>query len=84
MEVLGYTYEAGIHCRYCAKARFNNLSEMVRDREGNEVMPIFTTDDMSLCGEMCEDCGDWVSEPVTHDPGTCGNADSCRLLWVNI
>jgi hypothetical protein len=81
MEIIGYTYEAGIHCVSCAQARFHKLDEKVRDREDNQVMPIFTTDDMSECGESCEDCGSWVSAPVQHDAGTCGLADSCRKFW---
>jgi hypothetical protein len=81
MEIIGYTYEAGIHCVSCAQVRFKKLDEKVRDREDNQVMPIFTTDDMSECGESCEDCGSWVSTPVQHDAGTCGLADSCRKFW---
>ena len=84
MNVIGYTYEAGIHCISCAGVRFHKLDEMVLDKEGNHVMPVFDTDDMSECGEACEDCGEWVSIPVQHDPGTCSLAESCRKFWVDL
>lgn len=57
MKIVGWTYEAGIHCWDCALERFPNLKEtIVYDREGNEVHPIFECDEAAL--DYCEDCGE--------------------------
>lgn len=50
MNIVGYTYEAGLHCPDCAKERFGLedhgkwVREDATDREGNEVHPLFSWD----------------------------------------
>lgn len=61
MYVVGYVYEADVHCIECTKKRFPaiNLNE-VFDREGNEVKPVFEIDweflkQHGYCGDcQCE------------------------------
>lgn len=60
MRIIGYTYDASTHCDPCAAARFGRCTcdqkdVHGQDREGNEVEPIFSTDE--LVEELfCEDC----------------------------
>jgi hypothetical protein len=55
-EVVGYTYEADLHCVPCASQRFGRALSRRRlpgDREGNEVSPVFLdqTQDTDTCGD---------------------------------
>ena len=56
-EVIGYAYEADLHCLDCTSARFkanaNRLNFIAIDSEGNTVSPIFLGEDH---GEHCGDC----------------------------
>lgn len=54
-DVVGWAYEADVHCPNCAVERFGSkaLDAGVDDNEGNEVTPIFAGD----CEED-ESCGD--------------------------
>lgn len=56
MRVIGYTYEASIHCEACARGRFGDSLDNPEtvDREGNPIHPIFSYDDVAL--ECCDDC----------------------------
>jgi hypothetical protein len=51
MQVIGYTYEADYHCIECATKAFGfKLTNPERvghaiDSEGNEVVPVFDTDE---------------------------------------
>ena len=60
-EIVGYTYEAGVHCDGCAAERFglcdcDQQDVHGEDDEGNEIVPLFAGD----CdgSEICEDCGE--------------------------
>lgn len=58
MRVIGYAYEAALHCVQCTETRFptlrgNPLAAVV-DREGNEVTPIY--DIYESDGHCCDDC----------------------------
>jgi uncharacterized protein YuzB (UPF0349 family) len=55
-DIIGYTYEADIHCTQCSEARFPSLANgEAEDGEGNPVNPIFAyMDDMT--NEVCADC----------------------------
>jgi len=73
MRVIGYSYEADVHCIVCAghDYRTGRLVRMGRpgeyderglpmsliDNEGNPVRPIFSTDERPEGGEHCGDCG---------------------------
>lgn len=73
MRVLGYAYEASIHCPDCTSEaalanRFrrepplcttsdeHGLTLDMRDREGNPLRPVFSTDEREH-PERCDDCG---------------------------
>lgn len=65
--VIGYTYNAAAHCVRCTGYRFNataqgnsnadanNIRNDARDREGNPVRPLFSTDETA--GGYCDSCG---------------------------
>lgn len=66
MKIVAYTYDADTHCVACTQARFalhadrhkdydtdpHGVYVMAVDREGNEIYPVFSTDeiDLSSCG----------------------------------
>lgn len=58
-EVVGFAYEADLHCLDCAHKRFPELLDdenaRVIDREGNEVWPVFLGDISE--SDCCGDCG---------------------------
>jgi hypothetical protein len=55
-DVIGYAYEADVHCLSCARARFDGEpDDETEDSEGNLVHPIFTGDECA-CAEVCGDC----------------------------
>jgi len=64
-EIVGYTYEADLHCNDCAIARFGPVVERVEgpslqgvDNEGNEIHPIFLDQlDEFDYEPHCGDCG---------------------------
>lgn len=59
-EVIGYAYEADIHCPDCARKRFPNPNKAT-DNEGNEVHPVFLGDEFDTppcCGDCFEPL-DW-------------------------
>lgn len=60
-SVLGYTYEAAIHCPECTVDRFGEAvtqhgidDSPVTDNEGNIVHPLFA--DQAEPDEYCSDC----------------------------
>ena len=61
--IVGYAYEADIHCPPCTMARFHRYIEdsgdhdlqEVEDSEGNTIHPIFAMDEGSEQG-YCGDC----------------------------
>lgn len=63
-EIVGWAYEADLHCPTCAASRFGAKLQDGRnppqDREGNPVHPVFLGD---LEGsEYCGDCGSSLAE----------------------
>lgn len=69
-KILGYTYEAAVHCLPCTGKRFAVIGDTTTDREGNPVQPVFSTDEHDPSGEYCDDCGEVLVEAsvVTDDP----------------
>lgn len=68
-DVIGYAYEAEIHCADCTRARFpeaNDEFSDVLDREGNEVHPVFAGDEHETT-VVCGDCGDELYEVEAAD-----------------
>jgi hypothetical protein len=56
MKVIGFTYDASVHCVDCTYRRFRGSEDRgATDTEGNEVHPIFETDEDSYL-EHCDDC----------------------------
>jgi hypothetical protein len=57
-EVVGYTYDAALHCLDCTEDRFgidlDNPDNPIEDSEGNPIHPIFL--DSLEGGECCDDC----------------------------
>lgn len=56
-EVIGYTYEADVHCTSCARERFGGVPDGHEDREGNPVHAMFAGDE-GADEEHCGDCGE--------------------------
>ena len=59
MNIIAYTYEADIHCPSCAELRFDReelAHGLATDHEGNEVHPVFSTDEIQE-DTVCGDCG---------------------------
>jgi len=57
-EIVGWAYEAGLHCNACAYDRFKELltsEEVAKDGEGNPIRPLFVGDIQG--DEYCGDCG---------------------------
>lgn len=58
MKIIAYAYEADLHCQECTLQRFGaelNGTATIKDREGNEVHPIFDIDEQ-LEPLVCGDC----------------------------
>lgn len=71
MQIIAYTYDAAMHCPKCTLRQFtigrltlahpcandeHGVPYDLLDREGNEVRPVFITDEIDSC-ETCDDCG---------------------------
>lgn len=62
-EIVAYAYDASLHCRECALKHFGKNPDGLLDSEGNEVHPIFASDELDPFGnlmyqsESCVDCG---------------------------
>lgn len=75
-EIIGWTYEADVHCNTCTRERFGpdieTLVPAPEDSEGNEIHPIFASDETDPAGEYCGDCGTEIAEPwnVDDDDGS--------------
>ncbi len=80
MRVIGYAYNAAVHCVACTKAREFDLDpdgEQGSDEHGvpyaaidgkrNPIHPVFSTDETPPYGEYCDDCHDEVAEPWLPD-----------------
>lgn len=59
MRLVGYTYEASVHCPPCARKAFPEGPDIVglHDSEGNPVHAIFDIDEHDP-NEACDDCGE--------------------------
>jgi hypothetical protein len=58
MIIVGYTYEADVHCTDCALKAFRDLeSRGAIDSEGNQVQPVFDITEGSELSH-CADCGE--------------------------
>ena len=59
-EVTGYAYDADLHCLECTSKRFNGDAQAVDytaiDSEGNEIHPVFLSDDTGEYPILCADC----------------------------
>ena len=56
-DVMGYVYEADIHCHACTEERFPNNTEdnPAVDSEGNPIAPLFA--EYHINHEPCGSCG---------------------------
>lgn len=67
-SIIGWAYDADIHCNACARKRFGDDVETAdpapEDSEGNEIHPVFASDEIDPTGEYCGDCGDEIAPPV--------------------
>ncbi len=75
--VLGYTADADTYCPNCTNKRYGPFprasfdgatydTEGFRDREGNEVYPIFASSEWG-CDVYCSDCGEFIIEGEHDD-----------------
>lgn len=69
-EILGYSYDADIHCLDCAIKRFGapifNEANPPDDNEGNEVQPVFASD-FDGDSENCSDCAAPIFDAEDED-----------------
>jgi hypothetical protein len=67
-DIIGWAYEADLHCEMCAEARFPVLATdpgaPCEDSEGNDVYPIVACDEHPAEGEWCGTCGACIWEPA--------------------
>ncbi len=73
MRIIGWAYEADMHCPDCAAARFGNYitnglygvwaDVTPVDREGNEIRPFYSIDEGSDAGDYCGDCFAEINPP---------------------
>lgn len=59
-EVVGYAFDADLHCLECTNARFPNMTESTEDSEGNTPTPIFLGG--TIESDICGDCFKNLSE----------------------
>lgn len=63
-EVVGWTYDADVHCLDCAGERFGvalrDESNPPTDSEGNDVHPVFLSDIDGLTLLQCADCETFI------------------------
>ena len=65
MKIIGFAFDAALHCASCTALIFpdiDTLHDDAHDREGNVVHPIFDTDEY-LDGDVpsipyCDNCGE--------------------------
>jgi hypothetical protein len=78
-DIVGFTYDADVHCVECTAARFGAKLEDANDppvdSEGNELHPIFASDEGSPEGEVCADCGAEITEPYDDADDEADDAD---------
>jgi hypothetical protein len=88
MRIIGYTYDADIHCPACTHEVFLGLEDHgAIDSEDNEVQPILdTAEDVYLdhCGDCQEplldhDCDDHGRWEAGYGGGDLADADSARF-----
>lgn len=74
-DIVGYTYDADMHCEACALARFPELAigETATDSEENQTHPIFADScgDDDACGDcfrnlLTGDLPDWVTDKTMN------------------
>lgn len=58
-DVIGYAYDADLHCESCTRKRFPDADDEfsdVQDSEGNDIHPVFAGEEHDPAGEYCGDC----------------------------
>lgn len=69
-RIIGYAYEAALHCPDCAAAYYADKCDInaaygsehdthgipLQDDKGNPVNPVFSTDEPGDSGDYCDDC----------------------------
>jgi len=68
--VIGWTYDADLHCNACARERFGARAlddGTAVDDDGNTPLPVFASDETDPAGEYCGDCGAEIAEPWDDD-----------------
>ena len=77
-HIIGWAYEADLHCPACARALFGDALDdpATEDEEGNLLSPLFSTDEGSEEGDYCGDCGEEINEPW-GEPEPCEPGEPC-------
>ena len=60
-KIIAYAFNSDIHCVYCTHMAGMSVEGAI-DFNGNEVHPVFSTDECPEDGEYCGDCGDIIRE----------------------
>jgi hypothetical protein len=55
-DIVAFAYDAAIHCVDCASEHFDCDPADAVDSEGNEVHPVFASDE-GWADDTCDDCG---------------------------
>lgn len=69
IEIIGFAYEADLHCVDCAMDRFGSditvdiANGWPKDNDGNGIHPIFYREEHDPAGEYCGDCKAEISPP---------------------
>ena len=62
MSILAFSYEADMHCIYCARERFGedvmHTSDGMQDNEGNPPHPVFSHESQEEDKFRCGTCGE--------------------------
>jgi hypothetical protein len=71
-DIVAWTYDADMHCPTCAERRFG-AAKLADDElppidsEGNEIQPVFSSDEPGDCGDYCGDCLELIREAYGAD-----------------
>lgn len=83
MNIVGYTYDAAVHCPKCAREYVSkntpewhtedDIQDILdgnasfQDGEGNEIHPVFDTDEAGDTPEHCDDCHAFIDNNWSGD-----------------
>jgi hypothetical protein len=66
-NVVAWAADAALYCDDCARKRYGDIDGGAPDGEGNEVHPVFSSEDEADCPQHCDDCGAFLENALTGD-----------------